>query len=532
MGLGLRSIATAPEAAFTAAQLGARAKEAFGNFDEFSRTPVGRAFLKDNPSVQQDVMDLFHGGIKLGMHEDYKLTAARNFQEYLSSARSDNPGHYISAAIRSLPALNQWIMKPLFEHYIPNLKLGFALKEYNLAKAEYSDRLSSGEMTREQLARQIVDSVENRFGEMNFDNLFWDRTLKTFSQLLFRSVTWKLGNLRANVGALTGEWAEMSRAFQNKELPMLHPNTAWLLGMTLWTCVLGATVHTLAGLFAHKSLQDSLPRHFKDFVFPYIDAAAGIRIALPTYWRDIIHLLHAPVGYVKSSLSGEIGRIADVWENKDFYGNEVWNADDPLPQKVLEGVRHLLPLPFSISSAQQATQQGGSGAARVAGYLGFTKAPRYIEQTDAEQLASEYAAQQRETGARTARQAEAAQAISGIRNLYRRRVNPQPEIQDALHKGLIAARDVPKIRMQARRPPLAVAIGRLSMPEMLNVYNVATPDERKQITTTVRRKVIAARVQPKEWTPTAQKLAVKYFGIRPVMPRPAFSDFGVPATFQ
>lgn len=85
-------------------------------------------------------------------------------------------------------------MKSLFEYYIPNLKLGFALKEYNLAKAEYSDRLASGEITREQLARQIVDGVENRFGEMNFDNLFWDRTFKTFAQLLFRSVTWKLGN--------------------------------------------------------------------------------------------------------------------------------------------------------------------------------------------------------------------------------------------------------------------------------------------------------------------------------------------------
>ncbi len=532
IGQGVRSIVTAPEAAVTAAQLGARAKEAFGNFDEFSKTPVGRAFLKDNPTVQQDVMDLFHGGIKLGMHEDYKINAARNFQEYLSSAGSDNPGHYISAAVRSVPALNQWLMKPLFEHYIPNLKLGFALKEYNLAKAEYSDRLASGEMTREQLARQIVDSVENRFGEMNFDNLFWNRTFKTWAQLLFRSVTWKLGNLRANVGALTGEWAEMARAFQKRELPMLHPNTAWLLGMTLWTCVLGATIHTLAGLFARKSLQDSLPRHFKDFVFPYIDAAAGIRIALPTYWRDIVHLLHSPVGYVQSSLSGEIGRIADLWENKDFYGNEIWNADDPLPQKVLEGIRHLLPLPFSISSARQARQQGGSEAARVAGYLGFTKAPRYIEQTDAEQLASEYAAQHRETGARTSKQAEAAQAISGIRNLYRRGVNPQQEIQDAIQKGLIAARDVPKIRVQARRPPLASAIGRLSMPEALNVYNVATPDERKQITMMVRKKVFAARLQPKEWTPTAQQLASKYFGVRPVMPRPAFSDFGVPAAIQ
>lgn len=58
---------------------------------------------------------------------------------------------------------------------------------------------------------------------------------------------------------------------------------------------------------------------------------------------------HAPLGYVKSSLSGEVGRMADIWENKDFYGNEIWNVDDPLPEKVLEGIRHLFPLPLALS---------------------------------------------------------------------------------------------------------------------------------------------------------------------------------------
>src|ERR1017187_3353783 len=61
--------------------------------------------------------------------------------------------------------------------------------------------LKSGAMTRAQLARKVVDSVENRFGEMNFDNLFWNRTWKTALQLAFRSVTWKLGTAREITGA-------------------------------------------------------------------------------------------------------------------------------------------------------------------------------------------------------------------------------------------------------------------------------------------------------------------------------------------
>jgi hypothetical protein len=44
-------------------------------------------------------------------------------------------------------------MKPLFEKYIPNLKLGFFMREYALAKREYADRIAAGEVTLDQLAR-------------------------------------------------------------------------------------------------------------------------------------------------------------------------------------------------------------------------------------------------------------------------------------------------------------------------------------------------------------------------------------------
>jgi hypothetical protein len=514
---GARTLATAPKAAVSAARLGSQAKEAFANYGEFIKTPVGKALLKRYPDLRSDLEAFFNGGGRMGMHEDYKVQAFNTFREYLKSAGRDNPGPYLSAAIRSIPAFNQAIMRPLFEWYIPNLKLGFFLKEFNLAKAEYSDRLASGEMTLDSLARQVVDSVENRFGEMNFDNLFWDRTFKTATQLLFRSVTWKLGNLRANVSAATGQYGEFARAMSAGEAPMLHPNMAWLLGMILFTTILGGTMYWLG--------TGERPKQVKDFVYPIV---GGIRVSLATYARDLVHLFHSPLGYLKSSLSGELGRIADLWQNKDFYGNEVWNPDDPLPVRAWDMLRHLVPLPFSISSGIQAKQQGGSKLARVAGYLGFTKAPRYIEQTDAENLASEYLAAHRETGARTARAAARAQAMAGIRNMYRRGADPAEQIQDALQKGLIAPRDVPKLRLQARRPRLEAMIQSLPVTEALKVYDVATPEEKKGIQALIRKKILAARLKPWEWTPQARSIAEKQFHLRlPV--RSVQQDFASPS---
>lgn len=513
-GRGVKSILTAPGSAVSAAKLGATAKKAFGTFQTFSATPEGQAWLKKYPNARDDVQDFFMGGGRIGMHEDYKIQALSGFKDYLASARNGgNPGHYISAAIRSVPALNQAIMSPLFEHYIPNLKLGFFLKEFSLAKQEYADRLASGEMTKMQLARQVVDSVENRFGEMNFDNLFWDRTFKTAAQLLTRSVTWKLGNLRAMGGAGLGEFNEVRRAIQNKELPMLHPNMSWLLGMSLWTAVLGGTIHTIA--------TGKPPQQLKDVVYPVIDGLARIRVSMPTYWRDIVHLQHDPVGYVTSSLSGEIGKVAEVWQNKDFDKREIRNPDDSYPAQGLDILKHLIPVPFSVSSYDRSKQMAGSPLTKAAGYLGFTKAPRYIEETPAEGLAADYASAHRLVGNRTAQQAARTQALAGIRNTLRRGGDVTALVKDAEQKGLMVRADLLKLRQQAKQPGLVSSIQRDSITEALNIYDAASAEERKGITRLVKNKLAAARRKPWEWTPQATKLAAKHFNIQHRPPRNA-----------
>ncbi|HJY05086.1 MAG TPA: hypothetical protein VJ323_02155, partial [Bryobacteraceae bacterium] len=370
---GVKTILKAPAAGVTTAKLGSMAKKTFG---EFTRSPEGQEWLKQHPGALQDIEDFFNGGGKIGQNEEFKAQARNSFKEYWKSASAQNPGHYLSAAMRAIPTFSQWAMKPLFEWYIPNLKLGFFLKEYALTKAEYSDRLASGEVTREQLARHVVDSIENRFGEMNFDNLFWNRTFKTALQLTFRSVTWKVGNLAANAGAITGEIGEVRRAIEAGEKPLLHQNTSWFLGMSIWTAIFGGTITTLAGLLAGKKLADARPKQLKDFVYPIIDATTGIRVSLPTYWRDLVHLMHSPLNYVTSSLMGQISRLVHIWQDKDFYGDEVFSEDDPFYERAWDKLRHLIPLPFMWSSYKQAKGMGGNLASELAGFAGFTKAPR------------------------------------------------------------------------------------------------------------------------------------------------------------
>jgi hypothetical protein len=108
-----------------------------------------------------------------------------------------------------------------------------------------------------------------------------------------------------------------------------------------------------------------------------------------------------------------------------------------------------------------------------------------------------------------------------------RGIDPIQEIRDDIQQGLVARRDLPKLRVQARRPPLAAMVQPLPFAEALRVYDAATPEERKQIALEVRKKVRAARARPYEWTPKVEQLATKYFAIRPQI-----EDFASPSALQ
>lgn len=506
---GAMHLLTAPAAFVNLARLGRNAKKAFGDIEEFKKSPMGRKWLADHPTAREGVEQFFLGGGKMGMPEDFKLKAAESFKEYWRSARAGgNNGHYIAAAIKSPAAFFQAIMNPLFEDYIPDLKLAMFLKEFSQGKEEMASRLQSGEMTTLQLSRNIVDSVENRFGEMNFDNLFWNRTFKTAAQLALRSVTWKFGSLRLYSSAIKGQLQEFQRGAKNKELPTLDMNMGAVLGMTIWTAILG-TVITFAATRKR-------PKEAKDFVYPVSDSSTGMRLSIPTYWRDILHLRHDPLGYGTSSMAGDIGKVIEAWENRDFYGNSVYNEDDPEWRKAMATFLHLIPVPFSWSSYQQSKQEGGNALTKSAGLFGFTKAPKYIEQTKAQQLASElFYKNHRVTGSRTASQAERAKTQSGIRNIYRRGGDPSKEIADAQAKRIIDPRDVAQDRKDATGSELRRTVKQLSLTESLRVYDAANDEERKDIDREVRDKIFTtSQRHPRDFgseNSLVRQLAKKYF---------------------
>ena len=283
-------------------------------------------FTKNFPNAKDLITDLFDGGGQVNMNEDYRIKGLRGFQK---ARAADNP---IGAALRAIPTINEQALKPLFEQYIPRLKVGMFLKEHSFELAHDPDYLS-GKITRGELARKNWALIEDRFGELNWDNLYWDRNLKTGLQLAFRSVTWKLGNMRAFGKAFRDVGTELYRSGSEGKMIRMTPAIGWLLGMSVVTAIQASLITKLTTGKWPADLARNTEEFRRNLIFPRIDEHdASQRVSIPTYWKDLVHFRHDPVDYVHSSMTGEIGRLWDTWNNRDFYGVQVYSADDPKAQ--------------------------------------------------------------------------------------------------------------------------------------------------------------------------------------------------------
>lgn len=395
--------------------------EAISHFREVRKQAGIQRLLKRYPDLDQLLDDMFTGGLVIGQHQDYQVKMMGK-----TASEAWTAGNPLGAMVRAIPAANQVIMKPLFQWYIPNLKYSLFLRQMSEQAAEHAGDLESGALSRAELARKVADSIENRFGELNFDNLFWNRTFKTAMQFAFRSVTWKLGNVRELGGAVAGQakalgqWAwqaneMLSRAEHSADgkiefpepqpekpgaLPKLDQKAGWLMSLVVTTAALGIILSkALTKKYpwewadeAHKD--DGSSERAKAIYLETVHPRTGeldsrgkpVRVSLPTYWKDVEHARANPAQYIMGSLSSTLGKGIDLAHNEDYFGNYVYNPNAALGTQLKQAGKYAFPEPFSLGNFERGQQSGGTKTAWLSGF-GFPKAPSDLDFTPAEKLA-------------------------------------------------------------------------------------------------------------------------------------------------
>jgi hypothetical protein len=335
------------------------------------------------------VQNLMEAGGRAKMDAFYGGTHVEALRQAIRDVRAGKGG-YGSALYNALPALSEAVSKPVMEKLVPRMKLGvFA----DMARYEI-DRLgpNAGPNERRAALGQAWDSVENRLGQMTYDNIFWNKTLKDLAMVGVRSVGWNLGTARELGGGLADIPSSMRNVVRGQGI---SPRLAYVVGLPLVTAFYGAIYQYL--------MTGRGPDELKDYFAPKTGRmnkdGTPERMVLPTYMRDVLHATNradeGPARWAQNA--GEMARgklnpavttTAEMLFNRDFYGTAIRNPNDSAVRQAWDTAKHLLAAfkPFSVRAFQQGNRTPGTAAQAL---VGITPAPSYVTHSAEQQRQAE-----------------------------------------------------------------------------------------------------------------------------------------------
>lgn len=274
----------------------------------------------------------------------------------------------------------QSVAGPIFHDYIPALKRGVFHERMADWFAEHPN--ATDEEARIAGAH-IGDSVDNRFGEMIQDNIFWHRKVKDVAQITMLSPGWNLGTQREITGGILKAIPSMADVLKGKGL---SDKTAYVLGLV-----------TTAGLVdsAYQYLKTGeAPKDALDVAAPRTGGTTSFgksgeqpeRAILPGEHKEIFEMalaLSRGAPGVRSYLEGKrnttFGLLDDYSRNADYAGDPVYRprAADHI-QGEPSGIDTFLDRIMPITSKNIRDKKAGSNIADPEATAGIRRAPMYL----------------------------------------------------------------------------------------------------------------------------------------------------------
>lgn len=327
----------------------------------------------------KDTVDrLMIAGGRVKMDEFYTNSAVEKFWEAMHT------GHYGKGFAKSIPASIEYLSKPIMEHIVPRQKLGvFAdLAEFEVAKLGPN---ASREAVAQAFAR-AWDSVDNRMGQLVYDNLFWNKALKDLGMMSTRSLGWNIGSARELGGAVVKDLPEEAMKLMSGQSAELTPKMAYTLALPVVVGLHGGMLHYL--------YTGEVPETWRDYYFPRRYAKGDPReldehgqpkrISLPSYMKDVFSLAHDAGRTVSHKLHPLIAMLHDLLiTNTDFRDMDIrltGEEGDPFVKQAKDVFDYTARqfVPFSGQEAQRRYLNDEGWASVFSGVVGESKAPGWI----------------------------------------------------------------------------------------------------------------------------------------------------------
>jgi hypothetical protein len=492
------AIATFPTLGAVHARQGARARAAWAKRPD-EQSPEERAIV----ALMTD------GGFSPQLSEQLKISARKRFAELWQQ------GKYVRAIPAGMRRSIEVLQAPIFERWIPSLKAAAYLNEVHTILRRRPELLTD-DVQRRAAFRTIGKAIDDRFGEMFYSGLFWNRVGKDVAIGSFLSLGWNLGFARQFLAAPGEAAAKVAFGGGGKggggggrgrgifgegfgpEGSVFHPGETRRTmrnasSKVPFVLAYVSTAMAIAGLMSW-ALSGEPPTGI-DFIFPRVGGTnpdgSPRRITTMFYTREVPMLLKHVQERGGNWLSGAAAMLwnklmfqpfKELYDNRSYWGYDIWDPNAPLWKQAWQAVKHIVgeqTHPMSVSGAQRGLETGGTWTKDVplAG-LGFGPAPRYVEKSAAQNRIA-FLYERRFGGTRTEEEGERARDKVAARNavLTARQNKDSAAFQAAVKQAREAGLSPDQINKIGRTPSDVSMFKRLPEPDQRAILREATDQE-------------------------------------------------------
>jgi hypothetical protein len=304
------------------------------------------------------------------------------------------------AKFGALESSTAWLM----EYSIPRIKMSMWAREYTLGLERNKAKIDAGVITKEKIAHDAMLFIEDRFGEVNWQNNWLKPWMKTALQFLFRSFTWFTGSYKAYSKAGI-DYAKLGWFKIKGEEYELTEHGWWAVNAFIAHVLTGGIVTlgymAAVGLSGEEVPDDEDTPWLTKLLFPRVDRFdPESRVTIPSYVTEAYKIMRhtGNIGNEPDLLKLVTGRfnslIGRSWEalitGEDWRGVSITNDEDMAVVRASQSIAHILMVPpISVSSAMGIYKSKGSYAYVPMGLsaLGFTDAPASAKRSEATNVA-------------------------------------------------------------------------------------------------------------------------------------------------
>lgn len=320
---------------------------------------------KQTPEQKAVVNLMTEGGFSPQLSEQLRMKHSRQFGDALANQQWHKaiiPGAW--EALRKTQGA-------IFEHWIPSLKTAAYLDE-SRALFERRPDLVDNPIQRKAALSEIAKSVDNRYGEMFYRGLFWNKTLKDAGIGSFLSLGWNLGFVREFGGgalepfmnrAINTPTKEAINAARSKtSFAFVYMATAMALNAAMTKMMSGENPEGMDYYMPRIGgvNPDGSPRRVSNMFYTREIPMAGKHVEERGGWDDPAHIAAGLGQMLWNKMMFE--PINEFINNRDYYGYNITDPTSPWYQRYAQMVKFIASdqfNPITISGAKRALQAVG-----------------------------------------------------------------------------------------------------------------------------------------------------------------------------